>query len=446
MYFIKLLYINNMNIYKIFLFSIQIYLIINKIIKIPFQLVEERNFKGDFMKNIFLKKIVISFLIGSNKQQIFFTLKMSNYYTSITSINSNSLSKIYNESTSLTFQSFEEIKDLDSFHLGLKCKETFYIDNKTKLNNFPFYLVEITKFDSMYEYGILGLNLLYRFNFDRDFNFINNLKQNKIINDYTFYFNFDKKNLSKGELIIGENNINSQFENVYDNTLNINEFNYWELNIKNIYLNDILISNKKEIVDISIENPLIIGTMEKFEYLKKNFFDNEDCYNNEFYYLNYDYYSVNDELLLNYFYCKENVNISKFPNVTFNINNINFTFTYKDLFYNFNNSNYFLILFGTKKWHFGRLFLKKYQTAFNQEKKIIIFGMNEKKNNENINKNIIIFILFIIIILCIIVIIHLIYLIPKKKRANELKDENFEYFFDDKEKHLELNNGYKIIN
>ncbi len=53
-----------MNIYKIFLFSIQIYLIINKIIKIPFQLVEERNFKGDFMKNIFLKKIVISFLIG----------------------------------------------------------------------------------------------------------------------------------------------------------------------------------------------------------------------------------------------------------------------------------------------------------------------------------------------------------------------------------------------
>jgi NADH:ubiquinone oxidoreductase subunit 3 (subunit A) len=72
--------------------------------------------------------------------------------------------------------------------------------------------------------------------------------------------------------------------------------------------------------------------------------------------------------------------------------------------------------------------------------------MNKKKNNENINKNIIIFILFIIIILCIIVIIQLIYLIPKKKRANELKDENFEYFFDDKEKHLELNNGYKIIN
>ena len=434
-----------MNICKIFLFFIQFYFFMTKIIKIPFQLTNDNKLKGDFMENFFFKKkILISFLIGSNKQQIFFTLTMSNYYTSITSINSNSFLKKYNESSSLTFQSFDEIKDLDSFYLGLKCKETFYIDDKTKLKNFPFYLVEITKFESMNEYGILGLNLLNRFDLDKDFNFINNLKQNKMINDYTFYFNFDKNDLLKGELIIGENNIYSQFETVYDSSLNINEFNFWELNIKNIYLNDQLISNKKEIVDISIENPLIIGTFEKFEYLKKIFFDQEGCYDNGFDYLNYDYYYVKDEVYLFYFYCKENVNISKFPNVIFNINNVNFTFTYKDLFYKFNNTNYFLILFGTNKWHFGRLFLKKYKTAFNQEKKIIIFNMKKKKNN--INKNLIIFILLVIIILCIIIIINLIYLIPKKKRANELKDENFEYFLENKYKHLELNNEYKIIN
>jgi hypothetical protein len=83
------------------------------------------------MENFFFKKkILISFLIGSNKQQIFFTLTMSNYYTSITSINSNSFLKKYNESSSLTFQSFDEIKNLDSFYLGLKCKEKFYINYK----------------------------------------------------------------------------------------------------------------------------------------------------------------------------------------------------------------------------------------------------------------------------------------------------------------------------
>jgi len=434
-----------MNICKIFLFFIQFYFFINKIIKIPFQLSNNDKLNGDFMENFFFKKkILISFLIGSNKQQIFFTLKMSNYYTSITSINSNSILKKYNESSSLTFQSFDEIKDLDSFYLGLKCKETFYIDNKTKLKNFPFYLVEITKFESMDEYGILGLNLINRFDLDKDFNFIKNLKQNKMINDYTFYFDFDKNDFLKGELIIGENNFYSQFENVYDNSLNVNEFNFWELNIRNIYLNDQIISNKKEIVDISIENPLIIGTFEKFEYLKKNFFDQEGCYNNGFNYLNYDFYSINDEVYLYYFYCNNNVNISNFPNIIFSINNVNFTFTYRDLFYNFNNTNYFLILFGTNKWHFGRLFLKKYKTAFNQEKKIIIFNMKKKKNN--INKNIIIFILLFIIILCIIIIIQLIYLIPKKKRANELKDENFEYILENKYKNLELNSEYKIIN
>ena len=177
------------------------------------------------------------------------------------------------------------------------------------------------------------------------------------------------------------------------------------------------------------------------EILAKNFFNKNKC---EDFYFNYD--NLDDEksnlnMILFYYVCNNSVDISKFQPIIFQLRdfNYNFSLNYKDLFFKYNNSYYFLILFGTKNFHFGRYFLKKFKIAFNQEKKIIYL---DYKNNSlifhlDLNKNIIISILFIIIICCIIFILKLIKIIPRKIRANEL-NENYEYLNKNSENYIEF--------
>ena len=87
-------------------------------------------------------------------------------------------------------------------------------------------------------------------------------------------------------------------------------------------------------------------------------------------------------------------------------------------------------------WFLGSPFFKKYQMVFDLDNKVIGFytNINESysENKKNNNKNVFIYIL--VIIGLVIIIIGLIFLLikcylslPRKKRANELLDENYEY-------------------
>ena len=76
-------------------------------------------------------------------------------------------------------------------------------------------------------------------------------------------------------------------------------------------------------------------------------------------------------------------NISSFPDIYFEIGNVIFNLTYKDLFILDKNTNKYIFLIFyegyTGNWVFGRLFLAKYQFTFNEHTKTIGFytSMND---------------------------------------------------------------------
>ena len=124
--------------------------------------------------------------------------------------------------------------------------------------------------------------------------------------------------------------------------------------------------------------------------------------------------------------------------------NYSFEFSYTDLFFynELDNKYYFLIEFERNtgernRWLIGEFFFKKYQLFFNQDsKKIGIYTQNFINNSKNennwINKNkwylILIIILFFLLIGLAILIIFFIRNRPKrKKKANELVDDEYEY-------------------
>ena len=107
-------------------------------------------------------------------------------------------------------------------------------------------------------------------------------------------------------------------------------------------------------------------------------------------------------------------------------------FYYKD-------NKYFLKIFKRfgedKKFTFGRIFLKKYLTIFNADKKQIYFYNNKNIKDNIIKQNLISKNLLILIIILIIIFISLIIGIligrkiftKRKKIANELEDYNYAY-------------------
>jgi len=138
------------------------------------------------------------------------------------------------------------------------------------------------------------------------------------------------------------------------------------------------------------------------------------------------------------------VNFKKMKNLYFYNKELdyNFEFTYKDLFfYNELDKNYyFLIKFETShsnRWLIGEFFFKKYQLVFNQEKRKIGIYTGDLDNSKTLNQSwlssnkwYIILIIFLVILLIVISILAYLYIksiSKRKKKANELDDDDYEY-------------------
>ena len=147
-------------------------------------------------------------------------------------------------------------------------------------------------------------------------------------------------------------------------------------------------------------------------YLNKN-----DCHPNV--YNNYIFY-----------FCPEN-NIQNFKDLYFYSKELNYTFvlTYTDLFIKDNDKYIFGIVFDNNVynyfWNFGHIFLKKYYLTFDLEKRII--GLYNKIENSIFNWGIIFDVILIIVILCLSIYILFHLKKPRKIRANELQEDNYEY-------------------
>ena len=199
-------------------------------------------------------------------------------------------------------------------------------------------------------------------------------------------------------------------------------------------------------VELNFDIYYYFSTKQYFESIKMNFFEkyisNGICRINKLkeFYLRYQFITC-DKTFSN--------ELTNFPDLNMLSTYYNYTFqlTNKDLFMEVNNNILFLIFYNP--WNpnhfiFGKNFMKKYQFIFRYDQKNIGF----LKYNENINENkdtkekrketidnkkqmeiLVIIILSIVVIGIISGIFFLKFKWDKKrkKRANELDDENYDY-------------------
>ena len=203
-----------------------------------------------------------------------------------------------------------------------------------------------------------------------------------------------------------------------------------------------------------------------------NYNGSEEKFGNEFY-----IYSCNHMLFISPENKKhETMNYySEFPNIIINSKSFEYDFeiTKKDLFIQTYSREYFMIIFpknikdinNKDKWYLGEPFYRKYPFTINLDAKTIGFYLDKKDIYKKLNntkdiisnnddkikeeskvKNILIIIGEILIGIILIILAYFIGMKVKegrKKRANELKDDCYEYISDNKKDVNETNNKQK---
>ena len=365
-------------------------------------------------------------------------------------------------------------KDNDLGNIGLLIPYIFQTDV------FPF-------FQSLKRAGIINS---YTFTFK----YFNNISLTDTL------YNYGKQNKPIAQFIIGdephnyESDKNLYNENDYIKVDALYQIDglYWDINFDYIY-SYLFNNNSKTMIpdkthaEINPNNGYIYSTSSYFNFIKKNFFDKykDICKEKNLVDNYYIYIECNKD---------DSLDIESFPTIYFEHKKFEtiFNLTYKDLFIlDENNNKYiFLILYSriSNNWILGSIFLKKYQFTFSVDTKTIGYyksmnnykrneensnnhdnnekGRDDKENNNsndnkqkgddddknNINGNnnnkqrnqatfyIIIGILFVIF--CVLFLIFGMYIQKKclnnkrKKRFNELEDENFDFDGNDKNKDL----------
>ena len=331
-------------------------------------------------------------------------------------------------------------------------------------SNFTFAMVKkISKDNNASNCLILGL-LLNEKNYE--INFINQIKNKKIISSYLYSFEYH--NDTEGLFVIGqypheyspELYKNKELKEFYPDKPSMASFGI-TFDVIYTYINNekLIIENNAKSNLLVFNMGLIVGTNEYLKFIENSFF-NQFIYN-DICRKNYVGTGWEDYIIIS---CKDDINsfnIEKFPSLFFNIKSINNTFelTFEDLFKKINNRYYFNIIFenyDTNIWRIGKPFILKYNFVYNGEAKTIGFYKKnndiifEKKNNNNNKKFklelnalkifIIIILLFIFISLAVIFAYYLgkKFNLIRKKHANELIDDNYEYISSF------LNNKYKL--
>ena len=420
-----------------------------------------------------------------NRKKLSFIKDDSNIITkkSFNSIESSSFNKLYTITTINNDHnkkeknylcndtiSFYDSSCINNLNNNQKCKTNITVDE------FNF-MVEISYTSQLC--GRLGIG----YSKFTKIHFVSQLKKKKGINNYLMTLQFLED--GKGYLILGgyphEYETNSKYDS--NNLVTINTGSKgnlilpWSISFIRTYLkldetNEILVQ-KYALCYLVFNFGLIKGTEKykniilqyffqdlinkdicKMELTEKTIFDRKAS-------------SINSNGIFTMFTCNKklysNNYIKKFPPFKLKQDNFGYIFelTYEDLFKEINGRYYFLIIFPgdqSLQWIFGIPFFKKYQFIYdydsytigyypnNKEKKLI----NEKENSQNnqnlqnknnsiimnnnnsINKNLKYFISFIIIFLILLIPISV--LITKKvyekrkRKANELEDDDYEYF------------------
>ena len=298
-----------------------------------------------------------------------------------------------------------------------------------------------------------GLNLgIHMFSKEDDEcpNFNKILKQSNLINKYIFSIHYDSQN--SGSLIFGAypheyypDKYNEKYLSTFYTTIDsitITNFNLSPDHIISISPNkeESIVSNKTRVI-FQLHYGFFIGDYLYQEYIEKNFFNEltkrNICQKNEVNYgysfsTKYDMYSCNEDNLKD---------IKQFPQLKFYIktSNASFIFGFDELFLKIRKKYYFLVIFEEYKndhWFLGYPFFKKYDIVFNEDSKTISFYTNYSDDGNPGGRGSKVLKIIVIIGLALILIVGAVvigYCIGKnkffirKKRANELTDDDYDY-------------------
>ena len=334
---------------------------------------------------------------------------------------------LYQESKSNTYKlNYNVPKEFYNgiFNEGFLSLEKFYLSNKTNnikeiIENFNFILATRAIYLNYHPCEI-GLSLPDYYT-TIEYNFINQLKEKKLIN--SIIWNIKILNNNEGILVFGllPHEYNKKDYNLNDfkntKTIKLNTNLIWGLEFSKITIGKKNIILKQNKCKIEINSGFIIQTYEIMKEFENLFFNkyiqqnicNKSIYNNKY-----------------FFYCNKDLKIKSFPSMSFINKELNYIFNidYKDLFIEIYDKYYFLILFSNSELSeeciLGEIFIRKFQLIFDEKNKAI--GLYITINKSNFIK-----LIFIILLIIIVFIIGLYFgLLLKKQRkirANELEDQ-----------------------
>ena len=346
-------------------------------------------------------ELIITLPIGDPKTNIDFYASMNEYpyYLEEGSCISNSLSStsyyyLNSNSYSLTKNVSDCVVKLDTCSLGkekLFLYEDIYLNKIVELYPFVSYFgnkkSNINK-NNKQICGKIGFQIenrpyrLYEYE-----NFITMLKKNSKINSYSWYIHYYETPYKKSENENYDGAIifdvfNKKFYDDFPYFKNDNDYFYinvkdlerilaWTFTFDKIYysINDTKIELNNRESGLAFEKDIILCTEEYFKNIKteffKDYFDKKICFlvEGKYYYI----------------YCDKNTfekSVKEFPALSFKSSSLNKTFILNgdDLFKEYNNNLLFMIVlekYSYKLWTLGKIFMKKYNFYFDNDKKFI---------------------------------------------------------------------------
>ena len=433
-------------------------------IVIPFESTNKKELKPEkYFFNLFNDELKINLKVGSHQQSIPCYLNLNSHTVYICGSDSelhNGQPK-YEEYKSTTYTNLSSTISSESFYvIGMASKDQICI-NDNQVTNLKFYLAK-TRFSSqeLIYSCMIGLGYEQVFYDDDDAegyleeieSFLSQLKNANLINKKVFFIKYND-NDDNGEIIFGafpheikdkyyedcleENYIEG--DNVYTSDIQI----VWSIK-GYIYSGEKLLFNYLSSIDFELNQGFIIGSYSYKKEVLNNFFSEKltkgECYTQEVY---------QQKKAFDGFYCKKNIDITKFENLRIILDKIKYRIdlTYDDLFTLNGDYLYFNVLFTQDEDEFkndfilGKPVFRKYPIVFNfvrRSEKIGFYNnLSYKKNGQNINnvnegngsgkKLTILLIIIGIVIICLLSYIIIRYCRrPRKQKVNELI-EFFDY-------------------
>ena len=374
---------------------------------------------SDFYSN-FLLELRTTFELGNPSQIIETEITFANnYFFIIGEGNKNSSYFDKDKSSSFTLGNKTDVINLP-FKEGYLSTDKFNFEDvngkkKTLYFNFLYALQPNKQGNLLSQIGFSLFNTPH----GTTYNLINQLNKQNIINSYVYYFDFNKDN---SRIVIGE--YAEKYQSKTRSKLVTTEIDfviipeYIKIEFERFIFGNVTIDNKINVnFDFNIKG--FIGN----DLFKKKI---NELFFNEL--INNKICSQNSIRQYIFYECNSNLEINKFPSIKFYHKemNVTFEFNYKELFQKQKDKYYFMITFYMKlsdKWTFGFLFLEKYKTVINFDRRIIGFYIPTLQEKSRIWLSILIVFILIFIAAALTFYYYRLLKSKRKVRVNEIEED-----------------------